>query len=307
MEHRKPITVDITFETSKHTGLNTKELIIQLQNDFPLLKPLTLVLKQFLVEKGLNDPYLGGLSSYALVIMITSCLQRFSHIHRSADLGFLLCAFLTEFSDPRRINRKVSIHAVNNSLTSVTEYGLGVLFIEDPLDLSSNVGRACHGIRQVQQAFADALDAIRLSSAVVDADRSLMSTWSILGRIFTAGHHNNVILHTASVWCPPERLSVVSEVASSVRSTSMNETITLKLWALRACGMLDRIVRETQGNIAGKEPHPTLKRCPFCGEEPLGGEEIWEHNRPFQPEHYFWHHPSCPLLSLLVEYNNVEC
>jgi hypothetical protein len=50
------------------------------QAQFPALHPLTLVLKQFLVEKGLNDPFTGGLSSYGLVLMLVCVLEK----HRCA-------------------------------------------------------------------------------------------------------------------------------------------------------------------------------------------------------------------------------
>lgn len=55
----------------------------RLCRDFAPLPPLTLVLKQFLVEKGLNDAYTGGLSSYGIVLMITSFLQarQVCHVH----------------------------------------------------------------------------------------------------------------------------------------------------------------------------------------------------------------------------------
>ena len=52
----------------------TAALVLRLLRDFPVLKPLTLVLKQLLVEKGLNDAYTGGLSSYGLVLLIASLL-----------------------------------------------------------------------------------------------------------------------------------------------------------------------------------------------------------------------------------------
>jgi DNA polymerase sigma len=41
----------------------------------PALTPLVLVLKQFLYERGLNNPYTGGLSSYCIILMVVSFLQ----------------------------------------------------------------------------------------------------------------------------------------------------------------------------------------------------------------------------------------
>lgn len=67
----------------------------RLCRDFAPLPPLTLVLKQFLVEKGLNDAYTGGLSSYGIVLMITSFLQarQVCHVHWCVCVSSLLaCA-----------------------------------------------------------------------------------------------------------------------------------------------------------------------------------------------------------------------
>ena len=41
---------------------------------YECLKPLVLVLKQFIFSANLNDTYQGGLSSYGLILMIVSFL-----------------------------------------------------------------------------------------------------------------------------------------------------------------------------------------------------------------------------------------
>ena len=71
------INVDITFDNALHRGLQTSRLVKSLVALYPPLKQLALVIKQFLVEKALNDSFCGGLSSYGLVIMIASVLQKY--------------------------------------------------------------------------------------------------------------------------------------------------------------------------------------------------------------------------------------
>lgn len=39
------------------------------------MKPLALLIKYYLKQFGMNEPYTGGLGSYALIIMIISYLQ----------------------------------------------------------------------------------------------------------------------------------------------------------------------------------------------------------------------------------------
>jgi len=41
----------------------------------PLLHPLTLVIKVLVNIYGLSDPYKGGLSSYAITLMVIALLQ----------------------------------------------------------------------------------------------------------------------------------------------------------------------------------------------------------------------------------------
>lgn len=42
---------------------------------YPILESLTLVLKKFLAIRNLNSPFLGGLNSYGLIILIIAYLN----------------------------------------------------------------------------------------------------------------------------------------------------------------------------------------------------------------------------------------
>jgi DNA polymerase sigma len=52
----------------------------------PTLKPIVLVLKKLLLAQNLNQPYLGGLNSYSLVIMTYAFLQMFGTTSTSKNL-----------------------------------------------------------------------------------------------------------------------------------------------------------------------------------------------------------------------------
>ena len=39
------------------------------------MEPLILILKQFLIQRNLNQTFTGGLSSYGLILMLISFLQ----------------------------------------------------------------------------------------------------------------------------------------------------------------------------------------------------------------------------------------
>jgi len=197
------INVDISFASSSHNGLATCALVQQLVNHFPLLKPMCLVLKQFLVEKGLNDPFVGGLSSYGLVLMITSVLENLNtaFIPENELLGTAFIEFLKEYSNFEFIERGVWINWHSNGTTiDHLRHQQAPMYILDPLDPENNVGRSCFGISQVIQAFQEGLEAIQLSSMKPGGK----GDWSLLGSVFSTGHHRHVIHFVTQVWCPRE-------------------------------------------------------------------------------------------------------
>lgn len=61
-----PLRLDVSFEGEVHNGLATNAFVSRTLVEHPEAKPLTLVLKQFLAERSLDKPYLGGLSSCAI-------------------------------------------------------------------------------------------------------------------------------------------------------------------------------------------------------------------------------------------------
>ena len=93
----KQAVVDITFDhagdqpspphgmegaSTLHSGLASVDLLCHYVALFPALRPLTLVLKQILVERGLSSTYTGGLNSYCLVLMVVAFLQSRGDGHR---------------------------------------------------------------------------------------------------------------------------------------------------------------------------------------------------------------------------------
>lgn len=65
--------VDISFNMSN--GVKSAELIKTYIEQFPVLPKLVYVLKQFLLERDLNEVFTGGISSYSLILMCISFLQ----------------------------------------------------------------------------------------------------------------------------------------------------------------------------------------------------------------------------------------
>jgi non-canonical poly(A) RNA polymerase PAPD5/7 len=57
-----------------HNGLECVRIVKEFLEENEMIEPIILVLKQMLKVSSLNDPYFGGMSSYALFLMIVSFL-----------------------------------------------------------------------------------------------------------------------------------------------------------------------------------------------------------------------------------------
>ncbi|GBG27075.1 PolyA RNA polymerase cid14 [Hondaea fermentalgiana] len=72
----RAVNVDLTIALPSHAGLHAAGHIRRLVQHHEQLRPIVLTLKRFLAERGLHDPFSGGLSSYALVLMVVASLNR---------------------------------------------------------------------------------------------------------------------------------------------------------------------------------------------------------------------------------------
>lgn len=73
------VKVDISFNMS--SGVQSAQLIKGFKKKFPVLAKLVLVLKQFLLQRDLNEVFTGGISSYSLILMTISFLQVCYHFN----------------------------------------------------------------------------------------------------------------------------------------------------------------------------------------------------------------------------------
>ncbi|RHY32663.1 hypothetical protein DYB32_002362 [Aphanomyces invadans] len=124
------VRLDISFEGPGHNGLATNDLVHSFLHELPALAPLMLVLKTFIIDRGLGVAYTGGLSSYALLLMVTRFLQEFEVGNRTChpeavstqcnlivstqsrtDFGTMLLGFLNFYGskfDPRQTGISVA-------------------------------------------------------------------------------------------------------------------------------------------------------------------------------------------------------
>ncbi|CAH8665725.1 unnamed protein product [Schistosoma rodhaini] len=186
------LRVDISFNMIN--SVKAAELIRVFMKRYPCLPCLVFVLKQFLLQRSLNEVWTGGLSSYALILMCVSFLQHTLLPEISVDnvnLGILLVEFFELYG--RHFNyRNTAIRITNGGcyvrkevVQQNMERGLrpSLLCIEDPLCPGNDVGRRSYCALQIKQAFEYAY--VVLSSAVLPQYHFLHCNTdvSILGRI----------------------------------------------------------------------------------------------------------------------------
>lgn len=76
--HLRELSVDIsisdTFDESSHLGLHQSNFVKEKLQEYPVLRPVCLMLKKLLVKHDLNDPYTGGLGSFSIFVMLYATL-----------------------------------------------------------------------------------------------------------------------------------------------------------------------------------------------------------------------------------------
>ncbi|OQS03986.1 hypothetical protein THRCLA_03736 [Thraustotheca clavata] len=160
--------IDVATETL-HTrqGLRATNVVRAAVASMPQLYPLVIVLKSFLREKGLNNAFLGGLSSYALVLL---CLNYLLKTPPEQAVGDALLGFLEYYGTVYDHNQTCITWWIDDEGRLMSrEYFMpsegGVrLVLDDPADLSQcgnfNVGAGTYALARVVAAIENAFYAI---------------------------------------------------------------------------------------------------------------------------------------------------
>ncbi|KAK2844302.1 hypothetical protein Q5P01_010961 [Channa striata] len=156
------VKVDISFNVE--TAVKAAQFIKSYLKKYTVLPPLIFVLKQFLLQRDLNEVFTGGISSYSLILMAISFLQMHPRIdtrRSNINLGILLIEFFELYG--RDFNyMKTGIRVKNGGAYLSKEEMLksmgngnrpSMLCIEDPVQPGNDVGRSSYGILQVKQVF----------------------------------------------------------------------------------------------------------------------------------------------------------
>ncbi|TRY90875.1 hypothetical protein DNTS_021951 [Danionella cerebrum] len=185
------VKVDISFNVQN--GVKAANLIKDFKRQYPVLPYLVLVLKQFLLQRELNEVFTGGIGSYSLFLMAVSFLQmhfREDVCSSNPNLGVLLIEFFELYG--RNFNYLKTGIRIKDGGSYVAKdevqkgmldgYRPSMLYIEDPLQPGNDVGRSSYGAMQVKEAFDYAY--VILNHAVSPLAKFYPNkSESILGRI----------------------------------------------------------------------------------------------------------------------------
>lgn len=143
------VKVDISF--NMQSGVQSAELIKSYKRKYPVLSKLVLVLKQFLLQRDLNEVFTGGISSYSLILMCISFLQLHprQNLTEQSNLGVLLLEFLELYG--RKFNYMKTGISIKNGGRYIPKEELqrdmvdghrpSLLCIEDPLTPGNDIGK----------------------------------------------------------------------------------------------------------------------------------------------------------------------
>ena len=158
--------VDVSFDVE--SGLRTGKLVRSYIDAMPPLRPLVLVLKFFLSQRGLNETFTGGVGSYMLQLMVVSFLQQRHRTDRATglvspqNLGSLLLEFFELYG--RDFNYGVTGISVRHAGSYFQKRARGWLYpqrpallaIENPSDPSFDVGKNSYQVGTAKRAFQHA-------------------------------------------------------------------------------------------------------------------------------------------------------
>ncbi|XP_043286884.1 terminal nucleotidyltransferase 4B-like [Venturia canescens] len=186
------IKVDISFNMSN--GVKSADFIKSYKRRYPVLDRLVMVLKQFLLQRDLNEVFTGGISSYSLILMTISFLQlhpRQNAYCEGANLGVLLIEFLELYG--RNFNYVKTGIRVKDGGTYISKEEVqrdmidghrpSLLCIEDPLTPGNDIGRSSYGALYVKDAFDWAYYVLSQAVNPLNTLINDASKVSILGRI----------------------------------------------------------------------------------------------------------------------------
>lgn len=161
-ENLSTFEVNISLENENHNGLKIVKLAKKFMEEYHFLRPLYLALETILRKAGLNMQTNGGLSSYGLILMIISFIQKekinFNSEEKDYILGKAFYEFLSNYGTKFDLNRYVEInYEIDDKKEKSKALNLGPipqeLTIIDPFNNKHNVAKSTFQYMNIKMAF----------------------------------------------------------------------------------------------------------------------------------------------------------
>jgi DNA polymerase sigma len=141
-------------------------IVRQYLEENEVIEPLILVIKHMVKVWGYNNPYTGGLGSYAMFLMVVSFLQqrKLPHELSQVNLGRTLLEFLDYYWQfdsktygiaccrPGKPGERANVFQADTVFLSYLFQGSAPL-IEDPINQQNNVAKSAFNFDKIKEIF----------------------------------------------------------------------------------------------------------------------------------------------------------
>ena len=131
------------MDRSNNNSRAITHFILEQKERYPMLQPIFFVIKYLTYHYKLNEPKNGGLKTYALIIMLLSCIAKWNESNPGKLLVDFLYYFGFYYEYQYEINQnanKMSLYQYEISNDHDSDQYLMALHILDPINPNNNVG-----------------------------------------------------------------------------------------------------------------------------------------------------------------------
>ncbi|CAF3609284.1 unnamed protein product [Rotaria socialis] len=121
-DRKTDVKVDMSF--NMNNGLRSAQLVLRYMEDYPYMKYLVYVLKQYLLQLNLNEVWTGGISSYSLILMLVCFFQTYyKKDQQSLWSPFLSSSILSGLSTSSTVTIKTTSTSPSSSIKTNSTTG----------------------------------------------------------------------------------------------------------------------------------------------------------------------------------------
>lgn len=188
------LKVDISFENL--SGVNAIDTFRKWKTQFPAMPIIVAFVKQFLLMRGLNEVYLGGIGGFSVICLVVSLMQHLPAVQSGAmvgeqNLGELLLNFFDLYGN------KFNIATTGISMEPPGYYAKSAgpqnktdrIQIIDPNNPANDISNGSRLIDMVLRCFSEAYDSITKRMYQLETmDISSRKGNSILSSVFAGDY-----------------------------------------------------------------------------------------------------------------------